>query len=56
AHLTLSSAAIALDRLSQPFLATGAAPLTAEERAYLDRFGNANGQYDVGDLRAYLKR
>lgn len=56
AHVTLSSAAIAMDRLSQPFLATGAVPLTADERQYLDRFGNGNGQYDVGDLRAYLKR
>jgi hypothetical protein len=45
-----------MDRLSQPFLATGAVPLTADERQYLDRFGNGNGQYDVGDLRAYLKR
>lgn len=28
----------------------------ADIRAYLDNSGNANGSYDVGDLRAYLQR
>ncbi len=35
--------------------AAGAEPLTAGEVAYLDRQGNRNGRYDVGDLRAYLR-
>ncbi len=28
----------------------------ADIRAYLDNSGNANGSYDVGDLRAYVRR
>jgi hypothetical protein len=56
AHVTLSSRAIPRSRLAQPFLnASGLAP-TQEEVAYLDAKGNQNGLYDVGDLRAYLKR
>jgi M6 family metalloprotease-like protein len=30
--------------------------LDREERAYLDFLGNRNGRYDVGDLRAWLRR
>ncbi len=56
AHITLSSVRIATDLLVQGFLDTGASALTTEEQEYLDRYGNGNGQYDVGDLRAYLKR
>jgi M6 family metalloprotease-like protein len=56
AHVTVSSGSIATDKLTQPFLLSPAQPLTPEEHAYLDRVGNANGQYDVGDLRAYLRR
>lgn len=48
-------AAFALPRLLQPLTGGPAAPLTAEERSYLDRMGNRNGRYDVGDLRAYLR-
>jgi len=56
AHITLSSVRIATDLLVQGFLGTGPSQLTTEEQQYLDRYGNTNGQYDVGDLRAYLKR
>jgi len=56
AHIQLSSRALPTSSLVRDFLATTATPLTAEENAYLDLFGNENGQYDVGDLRAYLKR
>lgn len=35
-------------------LLTSATPLTADERRFLDLLGNANGKFDVGDLRAWL--
>ena len=56
AHITLSTAMVADASLVHAFLGTNATPLTTEEEAYLDAYGNNNGQYDVGDLRAYLKR
>jgi immune inhibitor A len=56
AHITLSSRTVPEATLLQGFLSTLVAPLTSQERAYLDSHGNQNGQYDVGDLRAYLKR
>jgi hypothetical protein len=37
------------------FLGIGAT-LTPRERDYLDRYGNDNGQFDVGDLRAFVQR
>lgn len=43
------------DRLLQPFLRSSATPLSSLELAHLDALGNANGRYDVGDLRAFLK-
>jgi immune inhibitor A len=43
-------------RLLQPFLRSAEQPLFAEERAYLDQLGNANGAFDVGDVRAWLRR
>ncbi len=57
ARIRLSTIAIATSRLLERF--TGAQtgnPLTAEEIEYVDRIGNGNGSYDVGDLRAYLRR
>jgi len=56
AHLTLSTVAISRSRLLTPFLFNVAAPLTVAEEEYLDRFGNRNGRFDVGDLRAYMQR
>jgi len=56
AQITLSSKRVAMGTLLQTFLGSGATPPTSEEREYLDSHGNGNGQYDVGDLRAYLKR
>lgn len=56
AHVTLSSFAIPRSRLAQSFLGTLEAGLSQEEVGYLDSHGNGNGQYDVGDLRAYLYR
>ncbi len=57
ARLTLSTETISLDRLLAAFVGTGAPPLNSAEGAYLDTVvGNGNGRYDIGDLRAYLKR
>jgi len=56
AHIRLSTHEIPRSSLAQPFLGTTGAGLTPEEIEYLDSHGNQNGQYDVGDLRAYLKR
>jgi M6 family metalloprotease-like protein len=56
ARITLSSRAIPPETLLQGFLKTASTPLSSDERAYLDAHGNGNGQYDVGDLRAYLRR
>jgi len=33
----------------------GGPPLSPQLADYLDRNGNANGQLDVGDLRAWLR-
>ena len=30
--------------------------LTADERVYLDQLGNSDGQYDLADFRAYVRR
>jgi M6 family metalloprotease-like protein len=46
---------VTLDGLLQSLLATDAEPLTADELDYLDELGNANGRYDVGDLRKWLR-
>jgi len=45
--------ALGLDVLLAPLLGTASGP-DAVAREYLDRQGNRNGTYDVGDLRAYL--
>jgi M6 family metalloprotease-like protein len=44
------------ERLLQPLLGNGEAPLSVEEQAHLDGLGNGNGVYDVGDVRAWLLR
>jgi M6 family metalloprotease-like protein len=56
ATIRLSSAAVPRSRLGQSFLGTSGPALSSDEIAYLDGHGNQNGQYDVGDLRAYLNR
>lgn len=53
--LHVADLTLAEDRLLGPLLANGE-DLAAAEREYLDASGNANGRYDVGDLRAYLLR
>lgn len=56
AHIELSSVELPRARLGQIFLGTPGPGLTPQEVDYLDSRGNGNGRYDVGDLRAYLKR
>jgi M6 family metalloprotease-like protein len=46
---------VASTRLLAPLLGTPGAPPVADEQAALDRFGNRNGRYDMGDLRAYMR-
>jgi M6 family metalloprotease-like protein len=41
------------ERVLGPMLGNGG--LSAEEQGTLDAFGNGNGRYDVGDLRAHLR-
>ena len=56
AHVVISTAPFAIDRLLQSFLVTDADWLRQQELEFLDDLGNRNGRYDVGDLRAYLNR
>jgi len=46
---------VALDGLVNHFLRPGEpSPLTARQREFLDRNGNRDGRYDVGDFRRFL--
>jgi M6 family metalloprotease-like protein len=56
ARVRLSSVEIPRSRLVQGFLEAPGMGVSVEEVDYLDSHGNGNGGYDVGDLRAYLKR
>ena len=56
ATLVIAEPVLAVSRLAGTLLQAGAEPLSAAEAAFLDRSGNDNGRYDVGDLRAYLRR
>jgi len=53
-HLEVGPPSLTMDRLNAPFLGTGTPP-TQLQRVFLDRLGNDNGLYDVGDLRAFLR-
>ena len=54
ANLTISTISIPASSLLESFLQNGAAPLNQAQQDFLDLFGNQNGRYDVGDLRAFL--
>ncbi len=56
AHITLSTRELLRANLARPFLGGSGPSLSPEEAEYLDKYGNQNGQYDVGDLRAHLRR
>lgn len=56
AHVVVSTLPfVASARLLAPLLGSAGAQPTADEQAGLDRFGNRNGRYDLGDLRAYMR-
>ncbi|HEX6370716.1 MAG TPA: M6 family metalloprotease domain-containing protein [Longimicrobium sp.] len=46
---------VARAALVAPLLGSAGEPLSADERAALDLFGNRSGGYDMGDLRAYMR-
>jgi M6 family metalloprotease-like protein len=46
---------ISIERLASPFLLSGAS-LDLSQKTYLDREGNRNGAYDLGDFRAFFLR
>ena len=52
--MTIQNFVVEQGRLLQAFLRSGDQPLAVNERAYLDQVGNANGAFDVGDVRAWL--
>jgi len=56
ATLLISTAPLDIQRLLGPLLGERSDDLTEEEKAFLDGRNNADGRYDVGDLRAYLQR
>ncbi len=51
--LDVAPPAIPAEHLTGPFLASGREP-TALQKLYLDRNGNGNGRYDLGDLRVFV--
>jgi M6 family metalloprotease-like protein len=55
AVLRVSTQAIPHTRLLRTLLGTSGNPLTDAERLYLDRLGNRNGLFDLGDIRSYLR-
>lgn len=46
---------LSIERLASPFLLSGA-DLDFSQKTYLDREGNGNGAYDLGDFRAFFLR
>ncbi|HST59599.1 MAG TPA: M6 family metalloprotease domain-containing protein [Longimicrobium sp.] len=56
ARITVSTlATVAPASLLAPVLGSPGTGPTAEERLSLDHFGNRDGRYDLGDLRAYMR-
>ncbi len=53
--LVVEDPVISIERLAAPFLQRGAA-LSLAQRDYLDREGNRNNAYDLGDFRAFFLR
>jgi hypothetical protein len=51
--LDVQTPVIAVAQLASPFLLTGPA-LTSEQRLFLDRQGNRDQSYDLGDFRAWV--
>lgn len=55
ARIRLSTASTPVESLVQFFLGGAGTSLSQAELAYLDALGNTNGEYDVGDLRKFLR-
>ena len=53
AVLEVAAPLLSVEVLAGPFLGTGETP-SSTERTFLDRNGNRNGRYDLGDFRAFL--
>lgn len=53
-RVRLSTRVLGLEALLADFLGDGAETLTPEERGYVDRLGNGDGAYDLGDFRKYF--
>jgi M6 family metalloprotease-like protein len=53
--LVVEDPPLPIETLAGPFLLTGGMP-DGNQRQYLDREGNQNGAYDLGDLRAFVLR
>jgi hypothetical protein len=53
--LVVTDPVISIERLASPFLLSGTG-LDLNQRTYLDRSGNVNGAYDLGDFRAFFLR
>lgn len=53
-RLAVGTFQVSVERLVGPLLRSDARPLTGAEEDVLDRRGNGNGRYDVGDVRAWL--
>jgi len=54
-ELVVTDPLISVERLASPFLLTGPA-LDFNQKTFLDRSGNANNGYDLGDFRAFYLR
>jgi M6 family metalloprotease-like protein len=54
--LDVTAPALTTSTVLGVLLGTGGTPLTSDERRYLDLLGNRNGQYDVGDFRAFIDK
>ena len=54
-ELVVTDPALPVSTVAGPFLLTGGEP-TQDQKIYLDKEGNWNGAYDLGDLRAYVLR
>jgi M6 family metalloprotease-like protein len=52
--LVVEDPRLGMDALAAPFLFQASPTLTAAEARFLDRRGNANGTYDLGDFRSWV--
>ncbi len=53
--ITVGEFSMTVERALTAFIESGAVPINAGEASILDDRGNANGAYDIGDLRAFVQ-